>query len=626
LSGSAARGPALPPFTKTADPAQLPVLFEKKSCSKGVARHYLRATDTRAHGGLRMNHTGLEVLLRRLRTLAEASAAGVRSDAELLGRFVGARDEAAFAALVERHGLMVLRLCRRILGHAQDAEDAYQATFLVLVRNAASIRKRGSLASWLFGVAARTSRMLRQSRVRNEGRAGICEGGALTPGDDPSWREVRTIVDEELLRLPEKYRAPLVLCYLEGLTRDEAAVRLGLSRSRLRGRLDYGRGLLRGRLARRGVGLSAVLLAGLLTRDASAALPALLAISTVKAAALTAVGRALPPGLVPTRVVALTEGMVRTMPLIKLKGVCAALLLVAGLGVGVGAALQADPADRAAGEQTKKAARADPPPKAVHPYNKALEGLARHYALPDGEVLKAFRPPHPEERKEFFRVVRPPNDQTEWDGNLDLNWKNGRLEFGTVSFGNPPRGQSVASLLRTLAGILPEEVEGDKDLRWNAHVPGDFVVREGAAPAKVVARLEEILNQEYGLPVRLTLRQADRTFYVLEGKYKFTPAAAGLAENHIELYARERGPGLAPPSLPGVERGAAFADFVAAVGRFLDRRVVLGKTEGLPAAVSWQENPAEPFPEVLQRVTEQTGLTVREETRHVRVLIVERKK
>src|SRR5262249_61753157 len=126
--------------------------------------------------------------------------------------------------------------------------------------------------------------------------AGGREAGADTAGGDPSGREVCAGLDEELCRRPEKYRAPLVLCPLEGLTRDEAAHRLGLSLNRLRGRLDYGRGLLRTRLIRRGAGLPAVLLAGLLAREASSAVPALLTVTTVKAAALTAAGRALPAG------------------------------------------------------------------------------------------------------------------------------------------------------------------------------------------------------------------------------------------------------------------------------------------------------------------------------------------
>src|SRR5262249_30017333 len=149
-------------------------------------------------------------------------------DDELLGRFAEARDEAAFTALLERHGSMVLGVCRRVLGHPQDAEDACQATFLVLARKAASIRKRTSLASWLHGVAFRIARKLRGKRALPASAAlpeVAVAGGAEA---ELSWREVRAVLDEELERLPERYRAPLLLCCLEGLTRDEAASRLGL--------------------------------------------------------------------------------------------------------------------------------------------------------------------------------------------------------------------------------------------------------------------------------------------------------------------------------------------------------------------------------------------------------------
>src|SRR5262249_43832992 len=152
---------------------------------------------------------------------------------------------------------------------------------------------------------------LRASQAwRERGYEGREEAAVRTSEDDSAWREVCAVLDEELLRLPEKYRAPLLLCYLEGLTREEAARRLGLSLNRLRGRLDYGRGLLRGRLTRRGVGLPAALLAGLLAREAAAAGPAPLAVTTVRAAARAAVG-------------ALTEGLVRTMLRAKLNVVCA---------------------------------------------------------------------------------------------------------------------------------------------------------------------------------------------------------------------------------------------------------------------------------------------------------------
>jgi hypothetical protein len=150
--------------------------------------------------------------------------------------------------------------------------------------------------------------------------------------------------------------------------------------------------------------------------------PALLVVSTAKAAALTAAGQQLPAGLVPVRVLTLMEGMVRTMSFTNLKVLCATLLVVVGLGVGVSAGMQADPAATAPEGMAKVNAPAPANPQEENWADKALKGLTKHYALGEGEILKSFRPPHPEPRKEFFRVIRQPNDKTEWDGNLDLFW------------------------------------------------------------------------------------------------------------------------------------------------------------------------------------------------------------
>ena len=184
----------------------------------------------------------LQVVLHHIHTRAGARAADALPDGELLHRFVAHGDQAAFAALVERHGPMVLGLCRRVLRSAHDAEDACQAAFLVLARKAASIRKTDALAGWLHGVAYHAAAKLRRAESRREAREAarqnVAQGDAAT---EASWREVRAALDEELARLPQRYRAPLVLCYLEGKTRDEAARMLGWSEGTFRGRLERGR-------------------------------------------------------------------------------------------------------------------------------------------------------------------------------------------------------------------------------------------------------------------------------------------------------------------------------------------------------------------------------------------------
>src|SRR5262249_34242619 len=165
-------------------------------------------------------------LLHRIRTLVAGRTTDT-SDRELLERFIRQRDEGAFAALLERHGAMVHGVCRRLLRHAQDAEDACQATFLILARKAPSLRKANSLGSWLHGVAYRVAadlkRRLNRRTAREQPIADVC-GHDDT---DVTWRQVRAALGEELRALPERLRVPLVLCYLEGRTRDEAAAELG---------------------------------------------------------------------------------------------------------------------------------------------------------------------------------------------------------------------------------------------------------------------------------------------------------------------------------------------------------------------------------------------------------------
>jgi RNA polymerase sigma factor (sigma-70 family) len=280
-----------------------------------------------------MSHQSLQGVLRRLHQLAAVKADRCLSDGDLLERFVAARDEAAFAVLVERHGPMVLGVCRRLLSGVHDAEDACQATFLVLARKAAAVRRQASLGSWLHGVARRIALHVKRDHVRRKDRE---QGAAPPPPADPaaevSWREAQAIFDEELQRLPERYRPPLVLCCLECLTRDEAARQLGLSPGTLHGRLQRGRDLLRRRLARRGLALSGVLsAAALCDGTARAALPPALVVGSARAAALLAAGRTVPAGVVSAHVLALTREAMKRMFLTKLKLVAAVALCAGAL-------------------------------------------------------------------------------------------------------------------------------------------------------------------------------------------------------------------------------------------------------------------------------------------------------
>jgi RNA polymerase sigma factor (sigma-70 family) len=173
-----------------------------------------------------------------IRRVAGPGDPGTPTDGRLLERFVRNKDESAFQALLQRHGAMVLGVCRRVLGDVHDAEDAFQATFLVLVRKARSIGKADSVGSWLYGVAYRTALKARADAARR--RIHERQGGEMSNSDplaDVAWRDLRAVLDEELGRLPEKYKAPLVLCYLEGKTNEEAAQLLGWTKGTVSGRL-----------------------------------------------------------------------------------------------------------------------------------------------------------------------------------------------------------------------------------------------------------------------------------------------------------------------------------------------------------------------------------------------------
>src|SRR5690242_6372824 len=227
-----------------------------------------------------------DTILRHLRTVLEGEATRGLTDAELLRRFAAGREEAAFAALMQRHGRLVWGVCRHLLPGEQDAEDAFQATFLVLARRAGSVRKHESVGSFLYGVAYRVAMKARQGARKRQARE---RQAADRPREqappDLAWRELQAVLDEELQRLPEKYRAPFVLCCLEGRTREGVALELGCREGTVSSRIARARRLLQQRLARRGVALAAVLCARVLwERKASASVPARVLWGTAAAA------------------------------------------------------------------------------------------------------------------------------------------------------------------------------------------------------------------------------------------------------------------------------------------------------------------------------------------------------
>jgi RNA polymerase sigma factor (sigma-70 family) len=262
-------------------------------------------------------------ILHLIRRVVEDPRVRELSDRELLLRCGGNQDKAAFHTLLCRHGPMVLDVCAAVLGHGDDVEDAFQATFLILMRKAGSIRKAASLGAWLHGVAYRTALKARAQSATRHKHEGRVPGRQSPEPDDLTWREVRLAIHEELGRLPDHYRAPLVLCYLEGKTQDQAAAELGLAKGTLKGRLERTRELLRGRLVRRGLGPAALLAtAAWPTAKASASAPRFVC-STIQAPS--------------SKALALSEGALKSMFLTKLTIAIAGLLVALGvLGVAGG--------------------------------------------------------------------------------------------------------------------------------------------------------------------------------------------------------------------------------------------------------------------------------------------------
>jgi RNA polymerase sigma factor (sigma-70 family) len=281
-----------------------------------------------------MAHSSLQNVLRFARRMAEAGQGSTSTDAELLKHFSIHNDDLSFAHLVERHGSMVWGVCRRILNHAQDAEDCFQAAFLVLARKAGTLQKDASLGAWLHRVAYRLalrSKATAARRQTEEGRA-----AAMNPVScerEESWQELRKLIDQELEHLPQIYRVPLVLCYLEGKSNAEAAKELGWPLGSVKGRLSRGRDLLRKRLQKRGLTLAGAALVALLTeRAASAAVPGILLMSTTTAATAFAIGETMSAS---SQALALANELLRAATLgslVKLAFVGVALTLTIGSG------------------------------------------------------------------------------------------------------------------------------------------------------------------------------------------------------------------------------------------------------------------------------------------------------
>jgi RNA polymerase sigma factor (sigma-70 family) len=328
-----------------------------------------------------------------IRKMLDARTADDQTDDQLLERFAARQEAAAFEALVRRHGPLVLSVCRRVLRDLHEAEDTFQATFLVLACKARSIRKRQSVGSWLYGVAYRLATQERHRAARRRQREHQHDphsetdlGGFLEqcpmradPVAETSRRELCAALDDELSQLPEKYRTPLVLCYLQGRSNSAAAQQLGWATGTLKSRLMRGRELLRDRLTQRGVLLSGGAMTLALTNSAATgSVPSALTASTTQAALLFAAGQATAAGAVSAKVVALASEMMKTTMISKLK---LAIVLLLTIGVfGLGSSVLYGGRSAPGAEQ--------PQPKADKPKPKAERNDRYDDPLPPGALAR----------------------------------------------------------------------------------------------------------------------------------------------------------------------------------------------------------------------------------------------
>lgn len=269
-----------------------------------------------------------------------------RTDGQLLSSFIHHKDAAALATLIRRHGPMVWGVCRRMLPNHHDAEDAFQAVFLVLVQKAAALPDKEMVGNWLYGVAQQTAvRMRALAAKRGVRERHVAVMPEPTSAEQYVWNDLKPVLDEELSRLPDKYRVVIVLCDLEDRTRKEVARQLAIPEGTVASRLATARAMLAKRLAGRGVIISGGLLGALLAQQAaSACLPMMMVSSTIKTATLITAGQGLAGAASPT-VAALVTGVTKTMLVSKIK-VVLAVVLVVGLalgGGGVGAGLFSSP-------------------------------------------------------------------------------------------------------------------------------------------------------------------------------------------------------------------------------------------------------------------------------------------
>jgi RNA polymerase sigma factor (sigma-70 family) len=423
------------------------------------------------------------------------------SDGQLLDRYLENRDETAFAALVRRHGAMVWSVCRRIVGHTDDAEDAFQAAFLILVRKAFAVKPREAVGNWLYGVACHTAMKARAASARVHAK----EKQVATmpePGKDRSddREELQKLLDQELSALPDKYRLPVVLCDLTGRTRKDVAAQLKIPEGTLSSRLATAHQMLAKRLARHGLVVSGGSLAALLVPNAtSAGVPTSVVASTILAATLVAASKGAVAGVVSTKVAALTDGVMKAMLLSKLKVAIAPILLL-GL-VAAGGTFLSDHMQPALSQSPKKAA----PAQAVTATKSRVETLAFMRLLETPIDTKGFQ-----EKAKLRHVLEVFSDM--FQGELPILVDKGAFLAGAAD--DPDVYEEEVSL-----PPVPARMRMDLALRC-------IVAQVGKGEATYVVR---------GDFVEITTKEASRAVHSLPrlgivGSYKKRPLVEVLQE------------------------------------------------------------------------------------------------
>ena len=548
-------------------------------------------------------------------------------DGELLTRFLEHRDEAAFAVLVRRYGGMVLGTCRRVLGNATDAEDAFQATFVVLVRKAHGLTHRACVGNYLYGIAFHTARKAKAMAAKRRTR----EVQMPTPVAEPDQSELLAALDEELARLPEKYRAPVVLCELEGRSRREAAEALSVAEGTISSRLAAAHRMLEKRLRARG--FTGVVLAAVWAgpRVASAAMTT---------DAVRAVAHSSPA------VSQLASEVTKMHLLYKLGLSATAFAVVVGVAAAAGGVIPhgnraepPNPTPAAAGKSGEPIPKPKPEPAWKTEFRKV-------YGLKDGELLRRVAPPYPECRAEYFKdrtrehfkwlKMEPPEAELKKDYTdhyTKFGWKDGWTHPDLIAQMvpvQPDTGVGLDGLLGATIGFPATRMRFDAFAdAAETKVTGDWVVRAGTDPDKLVAALEQILRKECGLKVSLAFKDEEREVYVLSGKYVAKPLP-GRKENEIEIYAvelSETNGGLGNANNP--------RDLARAVEGWIEIPIELGTIEGAPKHMTFRINVRTPTTvvsnaedkdptKVLENIAAQTGLTAKKEKRTIKVLVVKK--